>query len=435
MDFEEMVRFLEHSALFKGVTPSQIRSVAAGAIVEHHPAGTVLIREDSPSDYFYLIVEGIVNVYREQRHLLLESLSTGAVFGLLSIIENKPRSATVETQVPSTVLKLDLHRIATAIPQGKDISNTIVINHINDLAAIIRSTNSLAVQAMKNGIEECKKRISVGNFFSSAILIVAAYSFFARLAVDYVKSLNTTTFVTSCLLAVCAVMVIFMMRSTPYSWTDYGFTLRNWRHALADTLLKTATFIALLTLLKWILTMAELLPAPVFAFPFFRRHSFAFALGIILTYSFFCILQEIILRSAVQHSLIHFLTGRLAGTRIIATTTLIAVATHLHLKSLAFPVLIIVPNIFWCLLYSKHRSLLCVSWEAHGNESGVTLSPETGRTARAQSRCRAINPAAKHSGGAGDLVVTTRHPFSGLTRGRSNRSQFTAGIETDLKAK
>jgi hypothetical protein len=80
-----------------------------------------------------------------------------------------------------------------------------------------------------------------------------------------------------------------------------------------------------------------------------------------MTYSLFCILQEIILRSALQHSLIHFLTGRFAKTRIIATTTLIAAATHLHLKSLAFPLLIIVPNIFWCLLYDKHRSLLCVS--------------------------------------------------------------------------
>ena len=89
--------------------------------------------------------------------------------------------------------------------------------------------------------------------------------------------------------------------------------------------------------------------------------SLSLALTIALTYSVFCILQEIILRSAVQHSLMHFLTGRFAKTRIIATTTLIAAATHLHMKSLVFPLLIIVPNIFWCLLYDKHRSLLCVS--------------------------------------------------------------------------
>ena len=94
---------------------------------------------------------------------------------------------------------------------------------------------------MKTGIEEFKKRISIGNFFSSAILIVAAYSFFARLAQDYVETLTTTTFVTSALLAVSAVIVISMMHYAPYSWTDYGFTLKNWRSALADTLLKTGS--------------------------------------------------------------------------------------------------------------------------------------------------------------------------------------------------
>jgi hypothetical protein len=42
------------------------------------------------------------------------------------------------------------------------------------LATIIRSTNTLAIESMKAGLTESRKRISVGNFFSSAILIVAA---------------------------------------------------------------------------------------------------------------------------------------------------------------------------------------------------------------------------------------------------------------------
>ena len=357
MDFEETVRFLEGSALFAGITPKQLRVVAASATIENHPAGSIVIEEDGASDYFYLIVEGKVDIYREEKHLILETLSTGAVFGLLSIIEHKPRSATVETRQPSILIKFDLDHIAHSLPQGRDIYNTVVINHINDLAKIIRSTNTLAIESMKTGIEEFKKRISVGNFFSSAILIVAAYSFFARLAQDYVETLTTTTFVTSALLAISAVIVVSMMHYAPYSWTDYGFTLKNWRSALADTLLKTGIFIVGLTIIKWVVTLAGLAPTPVFSFPFFRRYPFLFA----LTYSVFCILQEIILRSAVQHSLMHFLTGRFAKTRIIATTTLIAAATHLHMKSLVFPLLIIIPNIFWCLLYDKHRSLLCVS--------------------------------------------------------------------------
>ena len=64
-------------------------------------------------------------------------------------------------------------------------------------------------------------------------------------------------------------------------------------------------------------------------------------------------LEEIILRSAVQHSLRHFLTDSFAKTRIIAITTLIAAATHLPMKSLVFPLPIIIPNIFWGLPYDK----------------------------------------------------------------------------------
>ena len=231
MCFEEAVRFLEGSALFAGVTTEQLRAVAASATSENHPAGSVVIEEDAASDYFYLIVEGKVDIYREEKHLILETLSTGAVFGLLSIIERKPRSATVETREPSILIKFDLNQIAESLPQGKDIYNAIVINHINDLATIIRSTNTLAIQSMKTGIEEFKKRISIGNFFASAILIVATYSFFARLAQDYVETLTTTTFVTSALLAISAVIVVCMMHYAPYPWTDYGFTLKNWRSA------------------------------------------------------------------------------------------------------------------------------------------------------------------------------------------------------------
>jgi CRP-like cAMP-binding protein len=361
MDFEEITRFLEGSALFAEVESEQIRAVAASAIVESHPAGTIIIKEDTPSDYFYIITEGKVDVYREQKHLVLESLSAGAVFGLLSIIENKPRSATVETTTPTTLVKLDLHYISDWLPQGKAIYHAIVLNHINDLARIIRSTNTLAIESMKTGLAESRKRISVGNFFSSAILIVAAYSFFARLALDYVKSLTTTTFVTSALLAISAVIVIFMMRATPYTWADYGFTLKNWQSCLADSLFKTTIFILIITGLKAILIQLEMVPRPLFSFPSFHRYSFLFAIAITMTYSLFCILQEIILRSAIQHSLIHFLTGRYAKMRIVATTTLIAAATHLHMRSIFFSLIIIIPNIFWCMLYDKHRSLLSVS--------------------------------------------------------------------------
>jgi len=48
MDFEKTVRFLEGSALFAGITPEQLRAVAASAIIEHHAVGSIVIQEDAP---------------------------------------------------------------------------------------------------------------------------------------------------------------------------------------------------------------------------------------------------------------------------------------------------------------------------------------------------------------------------------------------------
>ena len=78
MNFEETVRFLEGSALFADVTPEQLRAVAASATIENHPAGSIIIEEDAPSDYFYLIVDGKVDIYREEKHLIQQRAYLGS---------------------------------------------------------------------------------------------------------------------------------------------------------------------------------------------------------------------------------------------------------------------------------------------------------------------------------------------------------------------
>ena len=77
MTLEERFHLLTASQLFADCTPEQIRSVATSAIVESYPIGAMIIREDTPSDYFYIIVEGTVDIYREEKHFLLETLSSG----------------------------------------------------------------------------------------------------------------------------------------------------------------------------------------------------------------------------------------------------------------------------------------------------------------------------------------------------------------------
>jgi CRP-like cAMP-binding protein len=358
---EQKLQFLVNSRLFANCSLEQIHAVASFAIVEHYATGAIIIKEDTPCDYSYLLAEGAVDVYREEKHFLLDTLSSGAVFGIMSLMKRKPRSATVEARTPVTVIKLDLLNIRNSLPGGIEIYERIIINHMNDLEAIVRSTDALAIQKMKANEEELKVRVSFGKFFASLVLLITAHFVIGRLALEYIQEVGTTTFLTSGLLIVYGIFVFFLMKRMHYSWAEYGFTLANWRPCLADALVQSAIFILLVTLLKWSLLEFGIFNEPVFELPFFHRYALPFAILIVATYASFCFIQEVIFRGAIQNSLIHFLTGPFVKTRVVLTTTLIVFAAHLHLKSLILPLLVILPNIFWCLLYYKYRSLIGVT--------------------------------------------------------------------------
>jgi CRP-like cAMP-binding protein len=257
---EEKLHFLANSPLFADCSSEQIQTVARFAIVERYPIGAIIIKEDTPSDYSYvfkvvvgfaaLLVEGTVDIYREGKHFLLDTLSSGAVFGIMSLMEKKPRSATVEAKTPVTVIKFDLHNIRNSLPEGIEIYERVIINHMKDLEAIVRSTDSLAIQEMKANQEELKVRVSFGKFFASLVLLITAHFVIGRLAFRYIQEVGTTTFLTSGLLIVYGIFVFFLMKRMHYSWAEYGFTLANWRPCLADALVQSAIFVVLMTLLK-----------------------------------------------------------------------------------------------------------------------------------------------------------------------------------------
>jgi CRP-like cAMP-binding protein len=142
--------------------------------------GAIIITEDTPADYSYLIVEGAVDVYREERRFLLDTLSSGGVFGIMSLMERKPRSATVEARTPLTVIKLDLLNIRNSLPEGMEIYERIIINQMNNLESMVRSTDSLAIEEMKANQEELRVRVSFGKFFASLVLLITAHFVIGR---------------------------------------------------------------------------------------------------------------------------------------------------------------------------------------------------------------------------------------------------------------
>jgi len=102
---------LERLPIFKGFSPEECaRIYGMGEIRIFKPASNIIIEGENTSG-FYVILEGMVAVYKAGRAGLsdhrLASFGQGKAFGEMSLIDRKPRSATVVAEVKSILFHLD----------------------------------------------------------------------------------------------------------------------------------------------------------------------------------------------------------------------------------------------------------------------------------------------------------------------------------------
>jgi voltage-gated potassium channel len=84
--------------------------------VRHYPPRIVVLRRDEPGDSMFFISDGEVEVRLPRGGIIL---GQGAFFGEMALLDRLPRSATVVTTRPSTLLVLyasDFYEIASNIP-------------------------------------------------------------------------------------------------------------------------------------------------------------------------------------------------------------------------------------------------------------------------------------------------------------------------------
>lgn len=84
--------------------------------VRHYPARFVVVRRDEPGDSMFFISEGEVEVRLPHGSV---RLAQGGFFGEMSLLDRLPRSATIATTQPTTLLVLyasDFYEVASRIP-------------------------------------------------------------------------------------------------------------------------------------------------------------------------------------------------------------------------------------------------------------------------------------------------------------------------------
>jgi len=94
------------------------------------PKGTILFRENEPGQEMYIIQSGKVRISKKVREIdkTLTILGKGDFFGEMSILNNKPRSATVEVIEDAKLLVIDPQTFEKMVRNNAEISLRIIKN-------------------------------------------------------------------------------------------------------------------------------------------------------------------------------------------------------------------------------------------------------------------------------------------------------------------
>jgi serine phosphatase RsbU (regulator of sigma subunit) len=128
---------LASSKLLRGLSRSQLGTIAALLRVEEHPAGELITRESQPADRVYLLAEGCAEVLKrlsESEEARIGSLAPGDFFGETSIIlHTDSRSASVRATSTVKVFSVSREDFAPLLEQYPEIMRNVLSNVIIQL--------------------------------------------------------------------------------------------------------------------------------------------------------------------------------------------------------------------------------------------------------------------------------------------------------------
>jgi len=125
-DKTELTQFLRDIDLFAGLNGGTLTKLSSWVKVVQYPAGSVILKEGSPGESMYIVKSGEVEVRKRDPstgiNFLLSTRGPGTAFGEMSLLMEKPRTATIIALEATTVLTLGRSDFRNLLVQDPEVS-------------------------------------------------------------------------------------------------------------------------------------------------------------------------------------------------------------------------------------------------------------------------------------------------------------------------
>jgi uncharacterized membrane protein len=150
--------------LFDTLATEDLDALGGRMTERKYKAGEKVFDKDDAGSSMYIVLSGAVQIFLpgktpDEPRVVLKDARTGEYFGELSLFDDKPRSASVESTVETTLLELTRADFSDHLSKSKNAAMTILA----EMAERLRETNALLSQrAARDVVKEFEENLTWG---------------------------------------------------------------------------------------------------------------------------------------------------------------------------------------------------------------------------------------------------------------------------------
>ncbi|WP_434685658.1 mechanosensitive ion channel domain-containing protein [Pseudanabaena minima] len=119
---------LRKISYFERCTEVELFALIARGYRKHFDISEIICRENDPSEEFYIILSGVVEVFSEKNNQAIATLGEGEFFGEISLLTGTPRTATVRALTVDTVLfVVEQQQLQKLLSEHKELGEQIAL--------------------------------------------------------------------------------------------------------------------------------------------------------------------------------------------------------------------------------------------------------------------------------------------------------------------